>query len=138
MALERRRPLPAGRYWLDVWEDHRSAWEIWKTAMSHAGRAKVTHTESFDAIGGNKAHDFVIFETDQETIGWPEELGSPNVAGPEIQSSNDTLDRPEPMPEVIDQIAASTGSIVSTGKTIFVVGVGVAVVAALVSIFRRR
>lgn len=138
MAIERRRPLPAGRYWLDVFDEDRAAWETWSTAMKNVGRLKITHTESFPEIGDSKAHDFIIFETDAETIGWPEEVGPLSVAGPNIQSSADTVDRPEPMPEVIDQIATTTGSIVSTGKTIFTVGLGVAVVAALVAIFRRR
>jgi hypothetical protein len=138
MPLERRRPLPAGRYWLDVFDKDRRVWETWSTAMKAAGRLKITHTESFAEIGDSKEHDFVIFETDAETVFFPEQLGSPNIAGKEIQSSDDTLDRPDPMPDPIDQISQVASSAASGAKTVLTVGLGVAVVAALVAIFRRR
>jgi hypothetical protein len=138
MALERRRPLPGGRYWLDVFAKNRPAWEIWSSAMKAVGRLKITHSESFAAIGDSEEHDFLIFETDAETIGWPEELGSPTIAGPEIQSSADTVQRPDPMPDPIDQISQVASSAASGAKTVLTVGLGVAVVAALVAIFRRR
>jgi hypothetical protein len=137
-VIERRRPLPAGRYWIDVFDKNRDVWEIWRNAMAHVGHLKVQHTESFDAVGDNEPHDFLIFSTNAETIGWPEQIQGPNVAGPEIQSSDDTLDRPDPTPEIIDQLSTAVGSATSGAKTVLTVGLGVAVVAALVAIFRRH
>jgi hypothetical protein len=137
MTIERRRPLPAGRYWLDVFASKRPAWEVWSTAMKNVGRLNVTHTESFEATDGGEARDFVIFETDAETIGWPESVGSPTIAGKNIQSSADTVQRPDPELEPLDALSAAASSVGTATKTAIGVGVAIGVVALGLLLLRK-
>ncbi|MDD5012766.1 MAG: hypothetical protein PHQ66_03945 [Candidatus Nanoarchaeia archaeon] len=138
MAIERRRPLPAGRYWIDVFQPNRAYWEIWSTAMKHAGRLTIEHTESFEATDGEEtARDFVIFSTNAETIGWPDRIGSPTIAGKEIQSSADTVQRPDAPLEPLDALSETLGDVKQGAKTAVAVGVAIGVLA-LGFLFLRR
>lgn len=138
MAIERRRPLPAGRYWIDVFQPNRVAWEIWSTAMKNVGRLTIEHTESFEPTEGEEsARDFLIFSTDAETVGWPNRLGSPTIAGKEIQSSADTVQRPDAPLEPLDAISEAVSSAKQGAKTAIGVGVAVGVVALGFLLLRR-
>lgn len=137
MTIERRRPLPAGRYWIDVFESGRQLWETWSGVMMKLDHLKVITTENFDAVGGAEARQFIIFETNAETIGWPEKLGSPTIAAANVQSSADTVQRPDPTPEIADQLAEAAKKAASAAKTSIVVGVTIGVVALGVLLLRR-
>lgn len=127
MPIERRRPLPVGRYWIDVFESSRTMWETWLRVAGGAN-VRVEHTEDFPANDGGPARQFVIFATTAETM-WPDaEMGfAPNVAGPEVQSSSDTVQRPDP-PKPIDY-SLPTLSNVSSGMTTALTFVGVSILA---------
>lgn len=107
MALERRRPLPAGRYWLDVFEPNQLAWGSWVDAMTRMvpPRATIEVTQHFEGTDGAGPHDFVIFSTPGENVAWEAAgLPSPTIAGPEIQTSDDTVQKPPPEPDLVDQL----------------------------------
>lgn len=128
MALERRRPLPAGRYWLDVFPKNATAWETWSSAMTKIGSAKVEVTEHFDAVDGAPAHDFVIFSTTTENAAWEAAgLPSPTIAPSSVTTSDDTATKPPPEPSALDQLG-QTASNIGTGIK---VAVGVVVVVSV-------
>lgn len=129
MTLEKRRPLPAGRYWIDVFPQHRPKWDAYVAVMAQRGSLGVETTQYFEPVDGAPEHTFVIFRTKEELV-WPDdEMGfAPNVAGPEIQSSDDTVQKPDPAPDPLKQLN-DWGNAFS--KVLGVV-VGVSLVAAAV------
>jgi hypothetical protein len=92
MALERRTPLPIGRYWIDVFK--REEFRAWlRTA---AERVHVAATESFAANAGGPARDWYLFEV-KAPVAWSAiTFGFPDIAPPSITSSSDTVQRPPP------------------------------------------
>jgi hypothetical protein len=138
MTIERRRPLPVGRYWIDVFSSKQPSWEAWRETFVSPGDAVVEHTESFEENEGGEARDFVIFRTMKQLV-WPDtDMQIPvNTAGTEIQSSADTVQRPDAPKSPLDQI--STGFSETLKTMSFVVGgVVVAVgVVALLSVLKR-
>ena len=96
-ALERRNPLPAGKYWIDIFEPKRAVWQNW---VNKAGASiHILSTESFEAIGGYPARDWLLFETSQPLM-WDiaVDIGWPTIAGPQVHTSDDTVDKPKPEP----------------------------------------
>lgn len=136
--LERRRPLPAGRYWLDVFEPKRITWEVWQRVMSRdepdsPAPMRVEVTEHFDSDGSSPSRDFVIFRTARETV-WVEDLGSPTVAGEDIHSSADTVQRPDPEPDPLDAIREGAKGVAGSVGTATMVVAGVVAVGLAVGI----
>lgn len=95
--IERKRPLPIGRYWVDVSARNRIAWDAWVKFNGEAQRAHGEVAQHFEAADGAESRDFYIFNTTEPTV-WPDaELGfAPNVAGPEIKSYEDVIQKPPP------------------------------------------
>lgn len=114
--------IPKGRYWADVLERNRSAFDGWSDATRKAKLARVDHVEEF----GDRA--FVIFTVTAETgAPWPEDsdLPVPNIASSSVNSSSDTADRPDPPKDIVDTIGDSADTL----KTI---ALGIAAIIALV------
>jgi len=138
MAIERRRPLPAGRYWLDVFPRNKQAWEMWSASMAKVGSATVEKTEHFEASGGNEAYDFVIFSTTTPNVAWAAlNLPHPTIAPSTIQSSNDTVTRPPPPPSVVEQLEETVKSVSTGAKVAGGVLLGVAALAVVFAIVKR-
>jgi len=147
VALERRRPLPAGRYWLDVTPLLKSKWEVWLDAMSKFDSVKVEHTEHFDAIEEQSnplgdgtvpaapAHDFVIFSTSSPNVAWEAAgLPSPTIAPATVTTSDDTVDKPPPEPSLLDKLSSHAEGIATGAK----VSLGIAVVVVIAAIALKR
>lgn len=141
MTIERERPLPAGRYWVDVFESKRIQWEEWRDLFVREGKVFVEHTEDFPSNEGGEARQFVIFRTTVPLV-WPDDtmLIGVNVATPDIQSSDDTVSKP-----VIETPLSSLSSLTDVAKTAIAVVTGVVVVVGVVIIgskfgqrFRRK
>jgi hypothetical protein len=144
--LERRRPLPAGRYWADLIEGKRAFFDVWAQQYGTAGVLHGEVSEHFEPTGSEPARDFVIFTTTEETV-WPDaDMGfAPSIAGPEIRSSSDTVQRPAPEKDPIDKLTdiaeGVTGRISTAFAAVLVVlvaGVAVAVFAGARKAPRRR
>lgn len=96
--LERRNPLPPGRYWSDFIGPKRALFQAWRA--EHAAFAKVRSNETHD--DEDPPRDWVLWET-TEPLPWDAvALGFPTIA-PEsgtgaVHSSADTVDRPDPTP----------------------------------------
>ncbi len=107
-VLERRNPVPTGRYWISVIGnpaiDKLDAWLV-----EHKDSVRLTASE-FDpgeagAFANPVPQQFVIFQLLKPTPlnGLPV---YPNVATPDVQTLADTVQRPEPeeMPSLLDSI----------------------------------
>lgn len=143
MTVERRRPLPAGRYWIDITPKDRKAWDIWRDGMKDIPSVTIEKTEHFEAgeSGWNPfgegdlpeypERDFVIFSLSSPNLAWEAAgLKSPTIAPAEIQGSADTVNRPPPEPSATEQIASAVGSFGTAAK----VGIGIAAAAAVVAL----
>lgn len=127
--LERHNPLPAGRYWVDVFAPDASAFIAWLRANKNA--VHVTTTESFPENGGGPARDWYLFDV-TTPVPWSGP-GFPTVAGPEIKTAEDTAQRPDPEKDPTDKlddwIKNDMSAVLSTIK---VAVIGAAVVGTIV------
>jgi hypothetical protein len=100
-AIERRNPLPVGKYWVDVFEKDQAAFRAWLTA--NRGSVQAQTTESFPANEGGPARDWYLFSvTAPVTWNGP---GFPTIAGPGVQTSADTAERPQPEKDPTDKLS---------------------------------
>lgn len=96
-VVERRQPLPAGRYWITVISSDSAP-----NRMSNflqwcdANKARVTVEKSEPVINDTNNGVFRIFRLSKPTKFDTAQFGFPNVAGPEINTSDDTVQRPPP------------------------------------------
>lgn len=112
--------IPQGRYWSDVFEHQENTFSAWLTWNVKAKFVTVEHTES-PATDGDPS--FVIYSVTAETgAPWPtdEAMPVPNIAGPEIKSKADTVQRPDPEPDISDRFERA-GKVVA--GAIFALGV---------------
>ncbi len=91
MAVERRNPLPAGVYWIDVFGANREKFAAW----TRANKVHVSKTESFDST---PPRDWLKFEVttpvpwDAKTFGFPTII----EPGSTVNTSDDTVQKPPP------------------------------------------
>lgn len=121
-ALERRNPVPTGRYWQDIFAKDASAFESWTTA--NKGKVRVIATEHYENDDPALVRDWILFEV-LSPVEW-RGPGYPTIAAAEVTSSADTVERPDPPPAVVDQLqsmAQQTGAqIVGTVGKILLAG----------------
>lgn len=92
-ALMRQNPLPPGRYWIDTFGDNRDKMVTWVNTQGAA--VQVADTESFDATSDFPARDFYIFQV-KNPVPWDAvTFGYPTVADSTVQSSDDTVQKPQ-------------------------------------------
>lgn len=117
-GLERRTPLPVGRYWLDVPESKTSDFNGYLAASIE--RVKVEVTE-----GEGEHGTFYIFRVLSPVPWFATNFGFPNTAGPEVKSRADTVQAPDLPKDGLDQVSDALDSVGNAGKVI----VSVALVA---------
>lgn len=121
-VLERRNPLPAGRYWKDIFEADAEAFRAW--LKDHGDTVKVRTTET---ITGEPSRDWYLFEVTAPTM-W-DGPGYPDVATTAVQTSADTVQRPDPEKDPLDKLDATDP--LGFGKAVPWIIAGVAAVAAI-------
>jgi hypothetical protein len=132
-AVERTNPLPAGRYWVDVFTPQEAAFQSW--LQRNKANVIVTSTETFPGethwFGpDDPGRVWRLFEVNAP-VTW-EGPGFPTIAGASVKSSADTSDRPAPEPDAIDKLKDLGGDTTSAAKTALIVtGVAVVVVAGV-------
>lgn len=101
-AMERANPLPPGKYWVDVFPPNMDAFSAW--TVKNAATVHVDASESFSGSTDNDPppRDWWLFTVSAPTT-W-EGPGFPTIATPDIHSSSDTVQRPPPTPNPLDQI----------------------------------
>lgn len=131
--LERKNPLPVGRYWVDVPEDDLQAFQLWLSARPT--QVHVNGTAERTSNGG----PFGIFEGWGPKTYWYDFQvispvpwfgpGTPTIADASITSVDDTVQRPPPEPGFLDQLMGAAGSVPTLAK--YVVWGGGAVVGSV-------
>jgi hypothetical protein len=123
MAMVRKNPLPAGRYWIDIPRGSQDIWDLWLKK-----NADVVHVEKKESDSWLKTSiTNYIFTVDEPTI-WPRGVGFPNTAGAEVKKKADVVQRPPP-PTAADVVKdiAQTASEAATQAYILAAIVVVAV-----------
>lgn len=124
-ALERRNPLPPGRYWIDLFEKDSPAWLAWRARNN----VKIEVTEHFSS---DPVRDFIIFRVDAP-VPW-EGPGFPTIAPASVQSSSDTLDRPPPEKDPLDKLTDFvTSPAVKVAGSLLGIVVGGALIVYIIS-----
>jgi len=126
-VVERRQPLPPGRYWITVTNSANAPERIAHFLAWAESNRQTVIVDKKEPLGGIVDGLFAIFTVLQKTTWDARQFGFPNVAGPEIQQASDTVQRPpEPTP----------GSVVSDFFGASPVG-RFALVAGLLALFIR-
>lgn len=113
--------LPKGRYWFDVFAGNQTtAFDAWLNTMRTMGIAKATHVEQFPG------RQFVIVELTAAAVYPMSEFGLPpaNEAPLSIQSSDDTVKRPDFEPNAEDSIPSVVGITTGLGLGLGLLGIG--------------
>ena len=96
-VVERRQPLPPGRYWVTVTSSDSAPDRMTHFLQWTASNAQTVIVDKTESAGLKVNGLFCIFTVLQPTAWDAQQFGYPNVAGPEIQTSDDTVQRP-PVP----------------------------------------
>jgi hypothetical protein len=83
MAIERRSPLPIGRYWIRLPFADARAFEAW--TARNKGKVFVERTSE----DGTNGWGFYLFVTRSPVVWLAEKFGWPNVAGAEVTRETD-------------------------------------------------
>jgi len=146
--MQRKNPLPPGRYWQDIFEDQWSAFDAWLT--QNADKVHVeeneTHIPEGDEKGGNitgiaagaKARHFYIFTVLSPVMWDQKHWGFPTVAGPAVKSSEDTVQRPELPRDLTDQLPSARDIAKDVTHAIITVAVVAAAAAVLMSMMKHK
>ena len=136
-AIERRNPLPIGRYWVDVFDSKESAFQNWLKA--HKAEVQVISAETFEPVDNYEGRVWRLFKV-TAPVQW-EGPGLPTIAGPDVNSSADTGQRPPKEKDPLDTIDVPL-YFDRVKKTLWITGAVVAVVVGGALIYyyapRRR
>ena len=91
--IERRQPLPVGRYWLDVRTGSLDPFLAW----ARSNPTRIEHSEAVETRGPGRSIGvtFFIFRVLQPTHFDQRSFGFPTVATPDVQRAADTAQRPD-------------------------------------------
>ncbi len=120
MALEKNtNPLPDGRYWVDVFDPHREAFNGW--LADNKDSVRVENTESDES--SNPAQSFYLFSVKNHVqvpggtstifvpVNWDAKtFGFPTIAPPNVKSKADTVQKPDLPPDGLDGLGNALGS----------------------------
>lgn len=139
MALERRSPLPRARYWITAFGEKEPMLAAFLKTQSMAGFLQVTITENIEETSDHPSGSFFVFVVKQpDTVPWPATLfGFPNLAGADIKSLADTVQRPDKPQDGLDDLGDFIEKVADTGSTIAWLAGGAAVVLILLNLRRK-
>lgn len=134
-ALERKSPLPVGRYWQDIFEKQARDWSEWVLPKLEAGTVKIVREEFFRAdplrsgewlpdvlrpgTGEIRERSWFLFDV-LSPVDWPAtKLGFPTIATPDVKTSADTAINPPgptPLEEIGDAVKGVTTPLIVLGS----------------------
>jgi hypothetical protein len=129
VTLERRSPVPVGRYWVDMFRtenfDQVQAMQEWLQANTGIVRSISTEEDEesdpprgwflFEVTGGPEGKFL------PEWVG----IGFPTVAGPEVLSSDDTVQKPDVSAPPLWAVGLMVGgALLLLGTMKYVLGIG--------------
>lgn len=158
MAVERRNPLPPGVYWIDVFDPNRQAFAEWLKAFAPVVRLRATEhfgpgTSPLHAflqgawtvspalaalanlVPGTEgpARDWALFEVLAPSPFDAKRFGYPTIAGAEVKSSDDTVQKPDVKPPDLASFFTT-----SFGQGLMGLGIAFGVIAAIKLLPRRK
>lgn len=137
--IERRSPLPVARYWITAFGDKEPLLADYLKTQASAGFVRVTITEHIEETSDHPAGSFFVFIVRApNAVPWPGKLfGFPNLAGADIKSLADTVDRPDMPTDGLDDLGDLLQKVADTGSTIAWLAGGAAVVLILLNLRRK-
>lgn len=143
MTIMRENPIPPGRYWIDLIGPERIGQfgaGVKGLNESHPGIVRIIsatrHTENeardyaesadltgvlvrlWEGIAGSvqdtPERDWVLFEVTSPAVWDYNAMGTPTVAGKQVKSERDTIQAPEPEPDITEKILGATSGIGGT------------------------
>ena len=137
--IERRSPLPVARYWITAFGDKEPLLAAFLKTQSSAGFLRVTITEHIDETSDHPPGSFFVFVVKQpNAVPWAGSLfGFPNLAGADIRTLADTVDRPDKPQDGLDSLGDVLQKVADTGTTIAWLAGGAAVVLILLNLRRK-
>lgn len=136
-VIERRQPLPPGRYWITVTSSPSAPDRMTHFLQWTAANAQTVIVDKTEPLGGQVIEPgeqtrnglFCIFTVLEKTTWDTKQFGSPNVAGPDVQTQSDTAQRPPPVTPgsmvsdiLADLFATPVGKLVLIGGLAFLFG----------------
>ncbi len=116
MTLQRKNPLPAGRYWVDVFGNNRTSMAKWFKAFGPLG-VTVRSVESSTGATPGDNRDWYLFEYTPKyglPVVWDATtFGFPTIAEPAVKSSADTATTP-PVTQGVEGVLQSAGLVEGT------------------------
>jgi hypothetical protein len=105
-TLERRSPLPAGRYWVDVFGKNIPVAQSWFRAFKDLG-VHVDATEHFESTEMSSIREWYLFSytpVNGVPVVWDTTLGYPTIADSSVKSSGDTSSASLPL-DALDELS---------------------------------
>jgi hypothetical protein len=139
--LQRTDPIPPGRYWIDVFAPKQAIFDAW--LKSAGAMVEVRKTESFEPQDSYPSRNWYLFLVNKP-VAWgylengtyvdlASNLGWPTVADRNVQSSDDTVQKPkvkEGLPGIweslgFDESTSATTKVLIVAGIVVIVGIGV-------------
>lgn len=131
MAIERRNPVPKGRYWVDIidtksYPGARLFFTAW--LARNRGKVEVVQKESFGNLITGAPRDWYLFDV-KIPVTWERGQGfglptivrsAENPTAPVVTKPEDTATRPAEPPGFLDQLKDA----LEDGKTLALIGLG--------------
>lgn len=129
MTIERRNPVPKGRYWVDIidtksYPGARLFFVAW--LARNRGKVEVVKKESFGALVTGSARDWYLFDV-KLPVTWEKGQGfgrptivrsAENPTAPVVTKPEDTATKPPPPPSFTEQLS----EMLQDAKTILIIG----------------
>ncbi len=116
-VLERRNPLPHGRYWITVTSSPSAPNRLDNFRAWAASNAQLVIIDVTEPVGQGTANGAFFIFTVLEPLKFDTfQFGFPNVAGPEIQHADDTVKRP-PKPTPLSALDEFFQALQASGVT---------------------
>lgn len=109
-TLEKRNPLPAGQYWIDVFGLNIPKFDAWLRSFGPFG-VHTDATQHFEAPNVQSVRNWYkftfkpAFEGAEAAVVWDTTFGFPTVADSSITSSEDTVQRPDLPLDPLDELS---------------------------------
>lgn len=130
MALEKRNPLPIGRYWIDILNSKVEEFSGFLEGHKSTIHVEVTEGDSSEEGGTT----FYLFNTSAPFTWLPVNFGYPTIAGPEIKSKADTTQRPDLPKNPLDNLADNLDKIEGFAK----LGLGILALAFIANAIKSH